>query len=88
MLLSLLLTLQSTVNHFVSGNRGCGEQGKRGISGINAELLKVGGNAVLMSVHGVLCSAWKLGILPTDWKRGLVVPIGKEKGDCQDCNSY
>ncbi len=29
-----------------------------GICGIHAELLKAGGNAVLVSLHAVLCSAW------------------------------
>ena len=46
-----------------------------GISGIHAELLKVGGNAVLMSLHAVLCSVWNTGIIPTDWKRSLVSPL-------------
>ena len=57
-----------------------------GICGIHAELLKVGGNAVLVSLSAVLCSAWNTGIIPTDWKRGLVVPLWKGKGDGQDCN--
>ena len=43
-----------------------------GICGIRAELLKAVGNAVLVSLHAVLCSAWNTGIIPTDWKRGLV----------------
>ena len=55
---------------------------------IHAELLKAGGNAVLMSLHAVLCSACNTGIIPTDWKRGLVVPLLKGKGDRQDCNNY
>ena len=59
-----------------------------GIFGIHAELLKAGGNAVLMLLHAVLCFAWNTGIIPTDWKRGLVVPSGKGKGDRQYCNSY
>ena len=41
---------------------------------------------MLMSLHAVLCSVWNTGIIPTDWKRGLVVPLWKGKGDCQDCN--
>ena len=57
------------------------------ICGIHAELLKAGGNAVLMSLHAVLCSAWNTGIIPTDWKRGLVVPRWKGEGDLQDYNS-
>ena len=57
------------------------------ICGIHVELLKAGGNAVLVSLHTVLCSAWNTGIITTDWKRGLVVPLWKGKGDRQDCNS-
>ena len=37
-----------------------------GICGIHAELLKAGGNAPLMWLHAVLCSAWNTGIIPTD----------------------
>ena len=59
-----------------------------GICGIHAELLKAGGNAVLMLLHAVLCSAWNAGIIPTDWKRGLVVPLWKGKGHRQVCNNY
>ena len=37
-----------------------------GICGIHAELLKAGGNAALMLLHALLCSAWKTGIISTD----------------------
>ena len=37
-----------------------------GICGIHAELLKAGGNAVLVSLHAVMCFAWNTGIIPTD----------------------
>ena len=57
------------------------------ICDIHAELLKAGGNAVFMSLHAVLCSAWNTGIIPTDWEKGLV-PLWKGKGDHQDCNNY
>ena len=77
---------------FACGNTGCGEpveMGKApGICGIHAELLKAGGDAVLMSLHVILCSAWNTGIIPTDWKRGLVVPLWKGNGDRQDCSNY
>ena len=52
-----------------------------------AELLKAGGNAALVLLHAVLCSAWNTGIIPTDWKRGFV-PLWKGKDDRQDCNNY
>ena len=58
-----------------------------GICGIHDELLKVGGNAVLVSLHAVLCSAWNTGIIPMEWKRDHVVPLWKGKGDRQDCNN-
>ena len=90
--LSLLLTLQSTVVHLrlwkqIVVNRL--KWGRApGICGIHAELLKAIGNAVLMLLHAVLCSAWSTSIIPTDCKRSLVVPLWKGKSDCQDCNNY
>ena len=62
--------------------------GKASGSGFHAELLKAGGNAVLMSLHAVRRSVWNTGIITTDWKRGLVGPLWKWKGHCQDCNNY
>ena len=50
------------------------------ICGIHAELLKAGGNAALMSLHAVLCSAWNTGIIPTDWKRGPCCPSLEREG--------
>ena len=88
-----MLTLKSTVNHvgfvetLAAMNRlKWGEA--PGICGIHAELLKVGENAVLVSLHVVICFVWNTGIIPTDWKRSLVVPLWKEKRDHQDCNNY
>ena len=70
---------------------GCGEPVDWGeapmICGIHAELLKAAGNAVLMSLHAVLCCARNTGIIPTDWEKGLGVPLWKGKGDRQDCNN-
>ena len=59
-----------------------------GLCGIHDELLRAGGNAVLVSLHAVLCSAWNTGIISTDWKWGLGVSLWKGKGDRQDCNNY
>jgi len=36
-----------------------------GICGIHAELLKADGNAALVSLHAVLCTAWNTCIIPT-----------------------
>ena len=91
-LLSLLLTLQSTVNHRRVWKQAAVNQLKGSkvheICGIHDELLNAFGNAVLMSLHAVLCSVWSTGIIPTDWRSGLVVPLWKGKGDCQDCDNY
>ena len=59
-----------------------------GCCGIQAELLKAGGEALLDSLHAVISSTWKTGTVPADWKRGIVVPLWKGKGDRQDCNNY
>ena len=63
-----LLEAQAAVNRLKWGK-------VPGICGIHAELLKAGGNAALVSLHTVLCSAWNTGIFPTDWKRGVVGPL-------------
>ena len=71
-----LVEIQAVVNRLKWGKA-------PGICGIHAELLKAVGNAALVSLHAVLCSAWNKGIIPTDWKRGLVVPLWNVKGDHQ-----
>ena len=57
------------------------------ICGIHAELLKAGGNATLVSLHAVLCSAWNTGIIQTDSREGQG-PSSKGMSDRQDCNNY
>ena len=51
-----------------------------GICGIHDELLKAGGNAAVVSLYAVLCSAWNTGIIPTDWQRGLVCSSLEREG--------
>ena len=92
-LLSLFLTLQINCDplSFVETQAVVNQLkwGKApGICGIHAELLMARGNAVLVLLHAVLCSAWNTGIIPTDWKRGAVIPLWKGKVDWQDCNNY
>ncbi|KAG0726185.1 LINE-1 retrotransposable element ORF2 protein [Chionoecetes opilio] len=57
-------------------------------TGLHAELLKAGGEAMIRGLHAVLTAVWQSGTIPPDWKRGLVAPIWKGKGDRQDCNNY
>ena len=53
-----------------------------------AFLTSAGGEAIIRGLHVVLTAVWHSGAIPSDWKRGLVIPIWKGKGDCQDCNNY
>ena len=89
---SRLLTLQTTVIHLRLGKQAAVNRLKwrqaPGICGIHAELLKAGGNTVLMSLHTVMCSAWNTSIIPIDWKKGLVIPRWKGKGEHQNCSNY
>ena len=55
----LFVETQAMVNQWKGGKA-------PGICGIHAELLKAGGNAVLASMHAVLCSAWNTEVIPTD----------------------
>ena len=55
----LFVETQAAVNQLKGGKA-------PGICGIHADLLKAGGNAVLMLWHVVLCSLWSTGIIPTD----------------------
>ena len=64
---------QAVVNRFKWGKA-------PGLCGNNAELLKAGGDAALVLLHALLCSAWNIGIIPIDWKRDLVVPLWKREG--------
>ena len=66
-LLSQLLTLQSYMEIQAAVNRLKCDKAP-GIYGIHAELLKAGGNAVLKSLHAVLCYAWNTGIIPIGQK--------------------
>ena len=52
-----------------------------GICNISAEMLKVGGKAMIRRFYDVLTAVWHSGTIPSDWKGGLVVPIWKGKGD-------
>lgn len=41
--------------------------------------------AMIHGLHVFLITIWQSNIIPPKWKRGLVTPIWKEKGACQDC---
>ena len=48
-----------------------------GICGIYVKLLKAGGNAALMSLHAVLCSAWNAGTPQLTGRGALLSLSGK-----------
>ena len=58
------------------------------VCNISTELLKAGAVASSRGLHAVLTAVCHSGTIPPDWKKGLVIPIWKRKGDCQDCNNY
>ena len=57
-------------------------------SGLVALMVRMPKDAVLVSLHSVLCSDLCTGIIPTDWQKGLVVPLWKGKCDRQDCSYH
>ena len=59
-----------------------------GICGVTAEMLKAGGEAVILQLEQLFRAIWHSGVCPPDWYRGLIVPVWKGKGDNTDCNNY
>ena len=58
-----------------------------GIDGIQAELLKNGGEEVVNRLAQLCNQVWSEGEVPRDWKDGIVIPLPK-KGDLKDCNNW
>ena len=58
-----------------------------GIDGIEGELIKEGGEAVVQMIHKICNRIWDTGEFPTLWTKSLVVTIAK-KGDTTKCENY
>ena len=58
-----------------------------GVCKISGEMLKVGGEVVVVWLHRIVNRAWKSGMVPDDWRKALVVPVHK-KGSKLHCKNY
>ena len=59
-----------------------------GLDGLTPELLKSGGDSIIIGLESVFRSAWLSGVVPEDWRKGVIVPFWKGKGAKSDCNNY
>jgi len=58
-----------------------------GVDGIQAELLKNGGDELVKKMTTLCNQVWKSEQVPRDWKDGIIIPLPK-KGDLKDCNNW
>ncbi len=59
-----------------------------GISEINVDMLKAGGEQCLMWLADILRAVWEEEDIPEDWRKSLIVPIFKKMGDILECDYY
>ena len=63
-----------------------------GICSVPAELLKAGGEPMVLGLHAVLAAIWQSGSVPPDLLRGVVTPLWKGKGaaitEASHCSVY
>ncbi|KAI5707898.1 hypothetical protein M8J77_012165 [Diaphorina citri] len=58
-----------------------------GQDSICAEVLKAGGEVLVMRLHKLILEIWEKEEMPDDWKEAIVIPVFK-KGNKHDCNNY
>ena len=58
-----------------------------GICGIVPEMLKAGGEVVVVWMTKVFNMVWREGVAPGDWRNAVIVPVYK-KGSRLDCTNY
>ena len=58
-----------------------------GIDGIPPEVLKYGGDSVLVELHKLIGAIWEMERVPDDWKESIIVSIYKNKGDKSVCGN-
>uniref|UniRef100_A0A8D9B1A7 Craniofacial development protein 2 n=1 Tax=Cacopsylla melanoneura TaxID=428564 RepID=A0A8D9B1A7_9HEMI len=58
-----------------------------GEDGIVAELLKYGGEPVIIALTDIIEEVWTTERMPTSWSNGIICPIHK-KGDIGRCGNY
>lgn len=58
-----------------------------GEDGIEAELLKYGGEQMQKQIHQLIQTIWTQNKIPEEWNTGIITPIHK-KGDKENCKNY
>jgi len=58
-----------------------------GTDGIHPELIKYGGNKLLIRMYELVRQIWEEERIPEEWKETIIVPIYK-KGDRDSCENY
>ena len=51
-------------------------------------MLKYGGPVLVSWLTKLFQAIWNGDPVPVDWKRGIILPVFKGKGSCQDCRNY
>jgi len=69
------------------GNKEAEEWQAAGADGVQAELLKYGGDELARRITTLCNRIWTTGQIPDDWCDGIILPIHK-KGDLRDCNNW
>lgn len=59
----------------------------RGLDGIQAETLRLGGAVTLQWLKVLFNHIWSSEMVPADWRKQVIVPVHK-KGSCADCDNY
>lgn len=58
-----------------------------GEDGINAEMIKIGGDVTAKEILDLVLDIWEQKTTPKEWTEAIIIPIHK-KGDKQECNNY
>ena len=59
-----------------------------GICSITAEMLKSGGDNIILWLTHIINHVWVQERLPDDWRRGIILPFWKRKGDRMICSNH
>ena len=58
-----------------------------GADGVYGEMLRSGGEALVVRMHGLIVKIWRQEHVPQDWRDAVVIPLFK-KGDRKVCDNY
>ena len=52
-----------------------------GVYGTTAEMIKAGGQNIVLWLTQIINHVWVHEMLPSDWRQGIILPFWKRKGD-------